>query len=119
MLSQHMLERQLRAWSYDVVKARDGVEAWEILQSADAPRLAVIDWMMPGHDGPELCRRIRAQAQEPYIYTLLLTAKDRREDVVAGLDAGADDYVTKPFSGPELKVRLRAAARIVSLQTEL
>ena len=74
---------------------------------------------MPGLDGPELCRRIRAQGQEPYLYALLLTAKHRREDIVAGLDAGADNYVTKPFNVPELKVRLRAAARIVSLQTEL
>jgi DNA-binding response OmpR family regulator len=90
-LSRHLLERQLRSWSYDVVTARDGAEAWEILRTPESPRLAVLDWVMPGLDGPELCQRIRAQGQEPYIYVLLLTAKHRREDVVAGLDAGADD----------------------------
>ncbi len=118
-LSRHLLERQLRAWAYEVVSARDGLEAWDILCAPDPPRLVVLDWVMPGLDGPELCQRIRAQALEPYVYALLLTAKHRREDIVAGLDAGADDYVTKPFNVPELKVRLRAAARIVSLQTEL
>jgi diguanylate cyclase (GGDEF)-like protein len=119
VLSRHLLTRQLSAWGYEVVTTRDGEEAWAILSGPDSPRLAVLDWVMPGFDGPELCQRIRAQAQEPYIYVVLLTAKDRREDVVAGLDAGADDYLSKPFNVPELKVRLRAAARIVSLQTEL
>jgi two-component system cell cycle response regulator len=119
VLSRHLLTRQLTAWGYEVVTTRDGEEAWAILSGPDSPRLAVLDWVMPGFDGPELCKRVRAQAQEPYIYVVLLTAKDRREDVVAGLDAGADDYLSKPFNVPELKVRLRAAARIVSLQTEL
>jgi DNA-binding response OmpR family regulator len=118
-LARCLLDRQLRAWSYEVVLARDGLEAWELLRAPDSPRLAILDWVMPGLDGPELCQRIRAQGQEPYLYTMLLTSKQRREDIVAGLHAGADDYIVKPFDIPELKMRLRAAARIVSLQTEL
>ena len=116
-LSRHLLERQLRAWAYEVVAVHDGADAWEHLNSPDSPRLAVLDWVMPGLDGLELCERVRAQGQEPYIYVVLLTAKHRREDIVAGLDAGADDYVTKPFNGPELKVRLRAATSSVWSET--
>jgi diguanylate cyclase (GGDEF)-like protein len=116
---QAMLRSLLRKWGYDVVIARDGGEAWAALQSADAPRLAILDWMMPVLDGVEVCRRVRGAAKEPYIYILLLTARTLAEDLVEGMEAGADDYLTKPFHAHELRVRLRAGRRIVDLQEEL
>jgi two-component system cell cycle response regulator len=118
-MSRLTLRSQLKKWGYDVVEARDGDEAWAILSMPDSPRLAILDWMMPGLDGIELCRRVRAQAQEPYLYAILLTGREGRDDVVAGLDAGADDYVTKPFDAQELRVRVRAGERICALQAEL
>ena len=116
---QSMLRALLTKWGYDVVVARDGLEAWRILESAGAPRLAILDWMMPGVDGPELCRRVRAAGREPYIYILLLTARTESQDLVEGMEAGADDYLTKPFNAHELRVRLRAGRRILDLQEEL
>jgi diguanylate cyclase (GGDEF)-like protein len=116
---QSMLRALLTKWGYDVVPARDGLEAWRILDSAGAPRLAILDWMMPGMDGVELCRRVRSAAREPYIYILLLTARTESEDLVQGMEAGADDYLTKPFNAHELRVRLRAGRRILDLQEEL
>ena len=118
-VSQSMLRALLTKWGYDVVAARDGLEAWCILESADEPRLAILDWMMPGMDGVELCRRVRGAAREPYIYILLLTARTESEDLVEGMEAGADDYLTKPFNTHELRVRLRAGRRILDLQEEL
>jgi diguanylate cyclase (GGDEF)-like protein len=114
-----MLRNLLKKWGYDPVIARDGNEALRILQSEDAPRLAVLDWMMPGTDGVEVCRQVRAANREPYIYILLLTSRADSQDLVDGMDAGADDYLTKPFNAPELRVRLRAGGRIVDLQAEL
>jgi len=116
---QAMLKSLLKKWGYDVVIARDGGEAWAALQSPDAPRLAILDWMMPVLDGVEVCRRVRGAAKEPYIYILLLTARTMAEDLVEGMEAGADDYLTKPFHAHELRVRLRAGRRIVDLQEEL
>jgi diguanylate cyclase (GGDEF)-like protein len=109
----------LTKWGYDVTLARDGNEAWRLLQPAGAPRLAILDWMMPGIDGVELCRRARAAGREPYQYILLLTARTDSEDLVEGMEAGADDYLTKPFKAQELRVRLRAGRRILDLQEEL
>jgi diguanylate cyclase (GGDEF)-like protein len=102
-----------------VLVASDGQEAARILHAPDAPKLAVLDWMMPGLDGVQLCREIRRQKQEPYTYILLLTAKGAQRDIIEGLDAGADDYVTKPFDSGELKVRLRTGKRILHLQDQL
>jgi diguanylate cyclase (GGDEF)-like protein len=116
---QSMLRALLTKWGYDVVPARDGLEAWRTLESAGAPRLAILDWMMPGVDGVELCRRVRAAGREPYIYILLLTARTESQDLVEGMEAGADDYLTKPFNAHELRVRLRAGRRILDLQEEL
>ena len=116
---QSMLRSMLTKWGYEPLIARDGNEAWRILQSAEAPRLAILDWMMPGTDGVELCRRVRSTNREPYIYILLLTARTDSEDLVEGMDAGADDYLTKPFNAHELRVRLRAGRRILDLQEEL
>ena len=119
IVSRHVLDSTLRKWGYEVVLASDGEEAWQILQRADAPRLVILDWMMPGMTGLEVCRLVRARAPEPYIYMLLLTSKSHREDLIEGMEAGADDYITKPFDQHELKVRLRAGTRLVELQAEL
>jgi two-component system cell cycle response regulator len=119
MVSRRLLEAMLARWGYDVVITRDGTEAWQVLQGPDAPPLAILDWMMPGIDGVEVCRLVRQRVQEPYIYLLLLTTKGRRENIIEGLDAGADDYLTKPFDPHELQVRLRTGKRIVTLQAEL
>jgi diguanylate cyclase (GGDEF)-like protein len=116
---RHILESTLTKWGYEIAVARNGLEAWRLLQVNDAPRLAILDWIMPGMDGVELCREIRKWEDRPYIYILLLTAKHRKEDVIAGMEAGADDYIFKPFDPQELKVRLRAGRRILDLQAEL
>ena len=116
---QQMLAKMLTKWGYEVVAARDGTEAWQILQREDSPRLAILDWMMPGMDGVELCRLVRSTAIEPYIYILLLTARTEPRYLVEGMDAGADDYLTKPFNAQELRVRLRAGGRILQLQEQL
>jgi diguanylate cyclase (GGDEF)-like protein len=118
-VSRRVLEAHLGKWGYQVLSARDGNEAWQILQSAEPPRLAILDWMMPGMDGIELCRRVRLEGREPYTYIILLTALSGEENLCIGMDAGADDYLTKPFRGNELRVRLRAGRRIVDLQDEL
>jgi DNA-binding response OmpR family regulator len=93
---QSMLRTLLTKWGYETTMARDGNEAWRVLESEDAPRLAVLDWMMPGMDGVELCRRVRAANREPYIYILLLTARNDSQDLIDGMEAGADDYLTNP-----------------------
>jgi diguanylate cyclase (GGDEF)-like protein len=118
-VSRRLLESSLRRWGYDVVVAKDGSEALRILQSPDAPRLVVLDWLMPGVDGAQLCQEVRRNKQEPYTYILLLTGKRTKSDVVQGLESGADDYVTKPFDAQELKVRLRTGKRILYLQEQL
>lgn len=118
-VSRRRLATVLRKWGYEVIEARDGNEAWGVLHAAEAPQLAILDWMMPGIDGSEVCRRLRQLRREPYIYVLLLTAKAQKEDVVAGLEAGADDYLTKPVDIRELQVRLRAGRRILELQKKL
>jgi two-component system, cell cycle response regulator len=116
---QSMLKTMITKWGYQAVIARNGTEAWRILESEDAPHLAVLDWMMPGMDGVEICRRIRSANREPYIYILLLTARTESLDLIEGMDAGADDYLTKPFNAHELRVRLHAGRRILDLQEEL
>jgi two-component system, cell cycle response regulator len=119
LVSRRLLEETLRGWGYEVLVAQDGAEAWKILSGPDAPSVAVLDWMMPGHTGPELCKLVRQRASEPYTYILLLTSRNEKDDVVEGMDSGADDYITKPFDKHELKVRLRAGTRIVDLQEQL
>jgi two-component system, cell cycle response regulator len=118
-VSRKLLENTLRRWDYVVVTAKDGLEALRILQEPDAPKLAILDWLMPGLDGVQICRRIRSQRTEPYTYILLLTGKNAKCDVIEGLDAGADDYVIKPFDSQELQVRLRTGKRILYLQDQL
>lgn len=113
------VEALLEKWHYEVVAAADGKEAWQALREDDAPRLAILDWMMPGIDGLDICREVRQGRQEPYTYLLVLTARGEKQDVVAGLEAGADDYLTKPFDAAELRARLRAGRRILALQEAL
>lgn len=119
LVSRHLLDATLRKWGYEVIVACDGLEAWEILQREGAPSVAILDWMMPGLTGPEVCWRVRQQAREPYTYILLLTSRSLKEDLIEGMEAGADDYIIKPFDQHELKVRLRAGTRLVDLQAEL
>ena len=116
---QSMLANMLTKWGYTPVVAHDGNEAWEALQQPDGPQLAILDWMMPGLNGVDICRGVRAAAREPYVYILLLTARTDSQDLVEGMEAGADDYLTKPFQAHELRVRLRAGRRILDLQQQL
>jgi diguanylate cyclase (GGDEF)-like protein len=116
---QSMLRTLLRKWGYEEVMAQNGNEAWEILESENAPRLAVLDWMMPGMDGVQICRKVRSANREPYIYIVLLTGRTESQDLVEGMEAGADDYLTKPFNAQELRVRIRAGHRILDLQDAL
>ncbi|MGH9469441.1 MAG: GGDEF domain-containing response regulator [Terriglobia bacterium] len=118
-VSRHVLEAYLTKWGYEIWVAHDGREALESLQREDAPKLAILDWMMPGIDGVEIVRQLRERAALHYIYVLLLTAKGQKEDLVEGLDAGADDYLTKPFNAHELQARLKTGNRILELQDKL
>lgn len=114
-----VLKRWLEEWGYDVTLVPDGAQAWVAMSQDMAPELLILDWMMPEIDGTELCRRIREREPVPYPYILLVTAKDEKQDVVRGLDAGADDYLTKPFDRSELRARLNVGKRILRLQREL
>lgn len=118
-VSRRLLQAMLSKWGHEVVVTCDGKEAWEELQNPDPPRLAILDWMMPGMDGPQVCRQVRSRCKEHYIYIILLTAKSQKQDAIDGLSAGADDYVSKPFDANELRVRLNTGARILKLQSEL
>ena len=116
---RRILESWFKRWDYRVTAVENGLAAWDVLEKEDAPQLAILDWMMPGMDGIEVCRRIRSCHHGPYRYVLFLTAKDDKQDVVAGLEAGADDYLTKPFDVDELRARVRAGKRILDLQEAL
>jgi DNA-binding response OmpR family regulator len=117
--SRRLLATVLKNWRYEVVVTWDGSEAWQALQRHDAPLLAILDWMMPGMEGIEVCKKVRSQLSSGYFYIILLTAMSRREDIVAGLDAGADDYITKPFNLAELRSRVQVGARVVALEAAL
>ena len=118
-VSRRLLQVSLGNSGYRVAMAADGAAALRMLDERDCPRLAVLDWMMPEVDGVEVCRRIRQGAREPYIYIILLTAKGQKAEIIEGLEAGADDYITKPFDLQELKARLRSGKRILELQEHL
>ena len=119
MVSRRVLEATLIKWGHEVTVARDGGVALAILEDADAPPLAILDWMMPGMDGVELCRRVRKFTTETPPYLILLTAKSGKDNIVIGLDAGANDYLTKPFDRAELRARVQAGAHILELQGKL
>ena len=118
-VSRRLLQKTLEQWGYEVVICEDGTSAWNALQAPDAPNIAVLDWMMPGMDGPEICRGVRESGAQRQPYLMLLTSRTRMQDVVAGLKAGADDYLTKPVDREELEARLSVATRVVQLQQRL
>jgi diguanylate cyclase (GGDEF)-like protein len=118
-ISCRLLNSLLHKWGYAVVTAHSGTEAWDMLQAEDAPRVALLDWMMPGLDGPEICRRVRARSFQSYVYIILLTANDKVGNLVEGLESGADDYLTKPFHPQELRARLRVGLRMLDLESNL
>jgi two-component system cell cycle response regulator len=119
IVSRRVLEKRLTSAGYSVEVACDGEQALARLRAPSPPSLALLDWMMPKMDGTEVCRRVRQMEHGAYLYMILLTAKDSKDDIVNGLEAGADDYITKPFSARELDVRLNIGRRIVTLQDEL
>lgn len=116
-----MVAGVLKRWGYEPIPVCDGKEAWQLMQQDGAPRIALLDWEMPGMDGIEVCRRLRAREVDgaEYTYTILLTSRGEKNEIVAGIEAGADDYVIKPFDPNELRARVRTASRIVELQAEL
>lgn len=118
-VSLRMMERMLRQSGYDVITASNGRDAVSILSDPDGPRLALIDWMMPELDGPGVCRELRERHGASYVYILLLTAKQSSDDVVNGLKAGADDYLTKPCHPAELEARLHTGRRVLQLEDKL
>lgn len=118
-LSRRILEDALVEWGYDVIVAHNGNEAWSILEKSDRPNMAVLDWMMPGLDGVEICSRLRNLNSTNYIYVILLTAKNKREDMIKGLESGADDYIIKPFNHEELKSRLKIGQRLIELEQRI
>ncbi len=119
-LYRHLITGHLNEWGFECVCARDGREAWDLLAKPDAPRLALLDWVLPGLDGVELCRRLRDRPEtEAYTYAILLTAKSQKQEMLEAMDAGADDFLAKPFDPPELKARLLVGKRIVELQQKL
>lgn len=118
-VSRRILESFLDRWGFEVELASDGEEAWRKLAKEVAPPLAILDWMMPGLDGIEVCRRIRATSRPSRVYIILLTARGTSEDIIRGLDAGADDYIRKPFDRGELRARVDAGVRVVALQDAL
>lgn len=118
-ISRRVLEEFLKKWGYQVVVATNGADAWTVLASADAPRLAILDWMMPEMEGIEICRRVRALDDRAYTFLVLLTAHGQKQSLLTGLNAGADDYLAKPFDAEELRARLQVGERILRMQDEL
>ncbi len=117
-VSRRLLQSYLQKWGYEVTGARDGAEAWQLFEASCFP-MVITDWMMPELDGPGLLRRIRSFRRPGYVYAILLTSKSQKEDLVAGMEAGADDFLTKPFDRDELRVRFRAGERIIRLEHNL
>jgi DNA-binding response OmpR family regulator len=118
-VSTTLLGRTLEQWGFEVMVAHDGVTAWERIAGDAPPALAIVDWMMPRLDGVELCRRIRAAVLPSPVYVILLTARTSRQDLVAGLEAGADDYLTKPFDPDELRARIHVGKRTLDLMANI
>lgn len=114
-----MVQVCLENWGYRVESVTNGVDAWNILKKPDAPHIAILDWEMPEIDGVEVCRRAKEMDCENPPYIILLTSRDSKQDIVKGFDAGADDYMTKPFNDDELRARVRVAERLVRTQSSL
>jgi sigma-B regulation protein RsbU (phosphoserine phosphatase) len=117
--SRMMLKAILIKWGYEVVETCNGDEAWQVLQREDAPRIAILDWIMPGISGDNLCRKLRRKTTLRPIYIILLTVRRDKADVIAGLEAGANDYIRKPFDREELRARVRVGERVVKLEAAL
>lgn len=117
-VSRRLLQSYVQKWGYEVATAQNGAEAWGLFEKGTYP-VVITDWKMPEVDGLELVRRIRADPRPAYVYAILLTARSQKEDLVQGMEAGADDFLTKPFDRDELRVRLRAAERIIRLEHSL
>ena len=113
------VSRSMSNWGFETAVVHDGLAAWEHLTSSDPASLAIVDWEMPGLEGPELCRRVRSDTERAHLYLILLTARNSSTDLVAGLEAGADDYLIKPVDLNELKARVQVGVRVVSLQARL
>lgn len=118
-VSRRLLQAALQKWGYEVTVTTQGREAWDALQQPGAPSLLILDWLMPELDGVEICRRIRASEALKSSYVILLTSRGSKEDIVEGLEAGADDYVTKPFDHGELRARVQVGTRVIGLQNAL
>ncbi|HVO56621.1 MAG TPA: diguanylate cyclase [Dongiaceae bacterium] len=118
-ISRRLLQNTLEKAGYEVTAVEDGGAAIRLLCQSDGPRLALLDWMMPGSDGPAVVRAVRAQESTPYVHMILLTSRQSKEDIIAGLEAGADDYLVKPFNPQELRARLRTGERILQLEDTL
>jgi two-component system cell cycle response regulator len=118
-ITRRLLQAHLSRSGHEVVVCSDGGQAWNVLNGKDPPNLVVLDWMMPGMDGVTICRELRKREGQRYTYIILLTGKTRTKDVIEGLEAGADDYIMKPFDAHELKIRVRAGSRIIQLQQDL
>jgi sigma-B regulation protein RsbU (phosphoserine phosphatase) len=119
LTTRRILETILIKWNYDVISVCDGNEAWEKIQEKDPPKLIILDWMMPGLNGVEICRKLRRKNPGEPMYIILLTARDEKNDIVEGLGAGADDYISKPFDTEELRARIDVGRRVIELQTAL
>ena len=109
----------LERWGYRVDSVEDGESAWKMLQKSDGPQIAILDWEMPGIDGVELCTKVKMLDRDTPVYVIMLTGRDAQTDILQGFDAGADDYITKPFDENELRARVRVAERLVTIQEEL
>lgn len=118
-IARELLCASLESWDYIPVVCKNGQEALDCLEAANSPQIAILDWNMPGISGPEICRQLRARQPAPYTFVMLLTNRDDYSDQLTGLKSGADDFITKPFDPPELKLRLRTGVRILKLQSQL
>jgi sigma-B regulation protein RsbU (phosphoserine phosphatase) len=117
-ISMHLLTTNLQRWGHEPVRATDGLEALKLLQGTDAPRLAILDWMLPDMEGPEICKRLHEQSASPP-YVILLTARQGLAEEIKGMKAGADDYLTKPYNREELQIRIEVGVRMIELQKKL
>jgi DNA-binding response OmpR family regulator len=116
-VSRRLLQAALEKWGYEVLVTTNGTDVWKVLQGASVPSLLILDWQMPGMDGVEICRKVRESPPLRSAYIILLTSRGAKEDIVQGLEAGADDYVTKPFDHGELRARVQVGGRVVQLQS--
>ena len=118
-MSRFLLERKLISWGFEVITTEDGEAACALLEGPEPPSIAVLDWEMPRLNGLEACRRLRSRPNAPYVYLVLLSARNQKDEIAEGLEAGFDDYVMKPFDPDELRARLRVGQRVVALERAL